>query len=131
MIRSIMPDLNIKLILGEYEMKRLMSVIFLSISFILAGVSYAQQQDVIIGEILELDAKNIQLKSCSYEVGMVLVDIGMGQAPVMGRMSDLKEGSLVKVYVKDRSGKNFGTAEKVIVYKGKTQSDLKKFLNEK
>lgn len=112
-------------------MKRLLSVICLTISFILAGISYAQQQDVIIGEVLELDAKNIQLKSCSYEVEMVLVDIGMGQAPVMGGMSDLKEGSLVKVYVKDRSGKNFGTAEKVVVYMGQTQNDLNKFLSQK
>ena len=91
-------------------------------------ISYAEDEDnYIIGEIRELvQWENvIQVGERNYIVEMVLVDFGMGEEPVMGSMSDLKERSLVKVYVKGK-GENYWIAEKVVVFEGKKREEMLK-----
>ena len=112
-------------------MKKRMILIGVMIAFLFAGISYAEdaeyEGDIVLGKVLEtVESENIiQVKDRNYKVDVILVDIGMGQEPVMGRMSDLKEGCLVEVYVKGK-GEDFWIAEKVIVFKGEKLEEMLK-----
>jgi len=100
-------------------------------TLLFTGISYAEDEDnYIIGEIRELVRSEnvIQVGERNYEVEIVLVDFRIGGEPVMGSMYDLKEKSLVKVYVKDK-GEKYWKAEKVIVFTGEKREEMLKKLD--
>jgi hypothetical protein len=101
------------------------------IALMFVGISHADDddEDYIVGKIVELlKSENvIQVKDRHYKVEMVLVDFG-GE-PVMGSMTELEQGSPVKIYVNGRAG-GYWVAEKVIIFAGKKRESILKEMGE-
>ena len=97
-------------------------------TFLCAGLSHGQEEEItVIGEIIEIASndKIIQVGDRNYIVTTVLIDDGSAKGPVVGRFGNLEVGSLVEVYVGDKS-EGFWKAEKVVLFQGSKKTEILK-----
>ena len=113
-------------------MKNTIVFVFIIITLLFTISAYAEDREyTVTDEIIEMviEENLIQVRDRNYEVELVLIDIGMDTEPFVGSLSDLKVGSLVKVFVKGK-GINFWKAEKVIAFTGKKREEMLKELDD-
>jgi hypothetical protein len=102
-----------------------LTTVFIATAFLLAGISHGQEEENVIGEIIEIvPSENIiQVENRNYIVEKVFLDYGTSEDPLLGRFANLEVGSLVQIWPGEK-WEGFWKTEKVVLFLGEKRDEV-------